>query len=75
MNQALIEQNETLIENILIALGWNEINMATALMGMAKITSTGTEDEQMEKLLELDEFLTKHNGEITEAEFKKIVGM
>ena len=73
MNQDLIKQNETLIENILIALGWNKISMVSALKGMEKVTSEGTREQQQRKLLELDKFLTEHDGEITEEQFLKIV--
>ena len=69
MNLELIKQNETLIDDILSALAWNKINMAIALIGMAKITS----QKDTNLLMELDEFLRKHNGEITEEQFQQIV--
>ena len=69
MNLELIEQNETLIDDILSTLAWNKINMSTALIGMAKITS----QENSNLLMRLEEFLREHNGEITEEQFLEIV--
>ena len=58
------EQNETLIRKILIALGWNNINMATALIETDRMSP--------EQIIELDKFLQEHDGDITEEQFLAI---
>lgn len=65
MSQTSIEQNEILIRKILTALACNNINMGKALIETDSMT--------LKKLLELDKFLTEHNGEITEEQFQAIV--
>jgi hypothetical protein len=64
MSQERTEPNETLLREILIALGWNKINMATALIETDRMST--------KQLKELEQFLWDHNGEITEEEFLAI---
>ena len=64
MKQMLTEQDETLIDRVLSALAWNQINMATALIETDRMSP--------ERLKELDQFLWDRNGEITEEEFLAI---
>ena len=57
------------ISRILSALAYNKINMGTALIGVDRLTNSGTPEQQMVIISELDKFLWDHDGEITEEKF------
>ena len=65
MDHELIEENEEIITRIMQALGWNNIDMATALIETDRMIP--------EQILALDEYLWQHEGEITEEEFMMFV--
>jgi hypothetical protein len=65
MDHELIEENEEIITRIMQALGWNNIDMATALIETDRMIP--------EQILALDEYLWQHDGKITEEEFMEFV--